>query len=1086
MQHCHFKKTALALFVGFYATQAMSYVELGKAGNTKSWESAEYQKDWGLISMNASTAYAMGFTGKGVNIGVMDSGVLLSHPEFQDGRVHVVKTQGTYDKDGMRYPDAQWYGGLDKDQPFKDGKRNYSKDLGEFKKGEAFDVDGAWVKGVNDSHGTHVGGTMAASRDGNEMHGVAFGAHLYSANTGGTDNMTYGPNQDYNFFLKGYSALANAGAKVINNSWGSNRRINSAFEGALGYSDDWAWRPVSEYNVEIWDVDKVTETNEKNAVMYLKDLNEASKAYYQFVTKNEKSFLDAAYEVAKQNQVIQVFTAGNRTLMQEPFTRAALPYFRPDAEKYWINVTGQAGGDGYPNDTNSNVYNYATQEEKGAASDIQKYNEAGHAKWWTIAAPATNIYSAYAHIMDEKNYGAVTNENYGNPIYRSSGGTSMAAPHVSGALGVIFSRYPYMTTDQARDVMLTTARQTTMRKGIEGQKLERWESETGVPSTVWGWGILDLGKAMFGPGQFLGEFNVSLNQDDVWSNDISDRAIKARNVEDEKEATLWQARKAELEAIMQSRTPATAEEKAEYQVGLDREVARNQRGAQGYEGALVKNGTGTLTLTGNNSFSGKVEVKGGELAALNQSLASAKNVVVENGAALNILTQATVKKPGANGYESTTVTSTAQTVNATIADGGTFILNNGVADVNAVFTDGAKLQSAAFDEATQQQLQQNPQQTLTYQGTGTFVNADKAEAKTPYAFFTATNESDAANLKLTVQKQAMANVARNANEAAIADAIDSSGGEVYQGLLFANLTQAQNAFDSLNYDSDLAAQQHNLVNNFMLRQQLAQPAAVKAALNPSTQLWTSGTYNHLSTDGLSSRSYNQLLGADVSVSDNANVGAFFGATKNTHKNDRTSKDRALHLGLYGNYALTENLHLKGGFIHSWGKDEKRLAVASLHKTRSQTEDVFAEVAYNAFQSEHFALEPYAGVSYMHVKTDGFTQGEIRVKDNKRNLFVTSVGVRPSIPFNLGAMSFSLQGDVAYHRFYNDRAPQATMVINDRAEAVLYGKKLTNLVTTSVALQANVTPAFSVKVGYQGAYNGDTTSNGVNAQLKYSF
>ena len=35
------------------------------------------------------------------------------------------------------------------------------------------------------AHGTHVGGTMAASRNGEGMHGVAFGANLYSANTGG-------------------------------------------------------------------------------------------------------------------------------------------------------------------------------------------------------------------------------------------------------------------------------------------------------------------------------------------------------------------------------------------------------------------------------------------------------------------------------------------------------------------------------------------------------------------------------------------------------------------------------------------------------------------------------------------------------------------------------------------------------------------------------------------------------------------------------------------------------------------------------------------------------------------------------------
>ena len=37
---------------------------------------------------------------------------------------------------------------------------------------------------------------------------------------------------------------------------------------------------------------------------------------------------------------------------------------------------------------------------------------------------------------------------------------------------------------------------------------------------------------------------------------------------------------------MQNRAGATAEEKAEYQVGLAREVARNERAAQGYVGTL--------------------------------------------------------------------------------------------------------------------------------------------------------------------------------------------------------------------------------------------------------------------------------------------------------------------------------------------------------------------------------------------------------------------------------------------------------------------------------------------------------------------
>ena len=102
------QKTALALLVGWYATNAAAYSEQGQAGNTKSWESAEYLKDWGLTSMNASTAYALGFNGSGVKIGVMDSGVLLNHPEFQDGRIHVVKTEGLTVKMACVIPMPLW------------------------------------------------------------------------------------------------------------------------------------------------------------------------------------------------------------------------------------------------------------------------------------------------------------------------------------------------------------------------------------------------------------------------------------------------------------------------------------------------------------------------------------------------------------------------------------------------------------------------------------------------------------------------------------------------------------------------------------------------------------------------------------------------------------------------------------------------------------------------------------------------------------------------------------------------------------------------------------------------------------------
>ena len=93
-------KSAVALAVAATAVLTMgaanaAYVEPGFASThvsnvdqaVASWETDEYKADWGLEAIHASSAYALGYDGSGVTVGVMDSGAFMQHhPELSGDR----------------------------------------------------------------------------------------------------------------------------------------------------------------------------------------------------------------------------------------------------------------------------------------------------------------------------------------------------------------------------------------------------------------------------------------------------------------------------------------------------------------------------------------------------------------------------------------------------------------------------------------------------------------------------------------------------------------------------------------------------------------------------------------------------------------------------------------------------------------------------------------------------------------------------------------------------------------------------------------------------------------------------------------
>jgi autotransporter-associated beta strand protein len=581
-----------------------------------SWETAEYTRAWGLTAQKASTAYALGYYGQGITVGIMDSGVQTTHPEFQGGRFVPIANQGIYGSSGYRYRDTR------PQNPFKAG---WPFSLtGEYNSGDA--------NGWNASHGTNMVGIIGANRDGgtsaSNMQGFAFASTIVVGNTGASDENSHGPYHDYTFVYSGYRGLVDAGAQVINSSWGQicltvpKTGPKSIGPDGGNLSGPWYQRTLAD---------------EEYIYFYFK------KAYGQGGNQYDPahpglSFVDAMYDAVKGTSVVHVRSAAN-TDQENPNNMAFYPYFNPDAEKQWIAVGGLA--------QSGSEYKLNTTE-----------NEAGpYAKWWYIAAP---------------NGDASTNLNN---TYSTAGGTSGSSPHITGALALLLSRYPNLDAIQAREVLFTTA-QNKKSDGVTF--LDLWTAPDGQPDQRYGWGYPDIDKAVHGPGQFLGPFKYDASKAplDVWSNNISETAIKDRQVEDlawlnaYKQQGLAAAGAYDLNldgaalygledivGVPQSANAATGNWASDpawqayiqaalnYQTidqthaekwrkeWMDKRAAAIQYKIDNglYAASLTKSGPGTLFLAGKNTYSGGSTVAAGKLSILGTN---SSGVTITNGGTL--------------------------------------------------------------------------------------------------------------------------------------------------------------------------------------------------------------------------------------------------------------------------------------------------------------------------------------------------------------------------------------------------------------------------------------------------------------------
>ena len=285
----------------------------------------------------------------------------------------------------------------------------------------------------NSGHGTFVAGIIGAIRNGNGIQGVAPSVKIMPMIAGANSNSSF----------KSVSLAASRNVQIINNSYGPDQSMVGMYKSdiitlldlpyilpatriafqnkAKDYADIIGERDI----VMVWAAGNAGFNSETGEVTYRNDLAEVKRVRTS----------DFIHAFIPSDPLAIRFTTAN-----QPNPYQLMPMYQHALRGKWVAVVAT--------NKNNRIAHYS--------------NGCGMSKYWCLAAPGSDIYS--------------TNSIGG---YSKSRGTSYSAPHVSGALAVLKSRFPDMPMNAVLALLFATATD----KGAAGV------------DEVYGHGLLNLGAA---------------------------------------------------------------------------------------------------------------------------------------------------------------------------------------------------------------------------------------------------------------------------------------------------------------------------------------------------------------------------------------------------------------------------------------------------------------------------------------------------------------------------------------------------------------------------------------------------------------
>ena len=996
--------------------QASSYIENGKAGDPASWRSSEFNAEWGLGAIHADQAYAAGYTGKGIKLGIFDQPVYAKHPEFAgENKVINLVTHGI---------------------------REYTDPYIPVKKGDTFRYDGTPSvdsDGTLGSHGTHVGGIAAGSRDGGAMHGVAFNAQIISAENGDPgpeDGIILG--NDGAVYQAGWDALVASGARIINNSWG------------IGITDKFA-------------------KGGKNPAYPHFTVDDAQKQFDQIKqilgTKPGGAY-QGAIDAARSG-VVTIFAAGNDYNLNNPDAMAGLAYFVPEIAPNWLSVAS------LQDPSNSGDYSISTFSSR-----------CGYTASFCVSAPGTRVYSSVIEGTSVENL---------TTGYAKYSGTSMAAPHVAGSVAVLMERFPYLSGAQVAEVLKTTA------------------TDMGAPGidALYGWGMINLGKAINGPGMFYtvedipAEFRIPDPTGVAYG--PTQFVVNIPGLGAEVDAGTLHARKCD-------------------DISCELDVYSNNISGHG---GLTKEGMGTLVMTGANTYSGPTLVNQGRLA-INGSVTSAVSVqsggIVGGSGTVGSL----IARRGGTVAPGNSIGTLNVAGNVSFEPGSRYAVEvgpNGQSDriqSSGSATIGGGEVAVTLENSANLLTQSEVRSLLGQQYT--ILSAQQGvsgqfDAVAPNYLFLGTGLSyQPAGVTLSVGRNgtSFASVAQTPNERAVAAAADAlaAGNPVYESVLNSGTAgEARQAFRQLSgqIHADIASA---LVNdsrylrealNGRLRQAegLASSSAIKADEDGA---WAQllGAWDHASGDanatGYQASTYGVLVGLDSAAAADWRLGVATGYTRTSLHGGYGSKADSdnYHLAAYGDKQFGA-LALRGGAGYTWHRiDTKRSVNYGMQSDRdtakysARTEQLFAEAGYSV-RGEWLNLEPFVNLAYVNFENNGIAEsgGAAALRGDKQHTdaTVSTLGLRADTAWQVTpGTTVALRSELGWQHQYGGLARGTGLRFNGgNAPFVVDSVPVSrDGMVLKAGAEVAVNENASLSLGYGGLLSQHHQDNSVNAGFTWRF